>query len=868
MIQDKYLIEPDFADAAKILRGYKNKYEGKRCFIIGNGPSLRAEDLDKIHENGDFSIASNRVYLIFNKTKWRPDIFTACDQNGIKGSIREMSDIDCLLKIFPCEASGKKCLPEGGLPILHDIDNLIWMFRRSLPKFSEDITDRVYAGKTITYVNIQIAAYLGFKEIILLGCDHSYKWVVNVPNVLEGMTDEQIKDYFSVSREITLRTEKREQDGYQDHFDEHYMDNLVSDGASGYHIDIAELAYKSAKQYAEAHGIKILNATRGGRLEVFERVDFDSLFNININQDEEQNMTEQKDNWIEPDYASAAEVLKKYKEANQERFKGKRCFIIGNGPSLKPEDLDKIKEQGDFSIASNRIYLIFDKTEWRPNIYTTIDEHGIDVSRDDISALQAELKIIPVIPPQKTPEIDGAVYLPQSTPQEDYNWILNDVPPPFAEDITSKIYNGKSITYINMQLAAYLGFKEIVLIGMDHCYPKMAFMPKIDPANYKIGDTVTLKPEIRTFEMENGGSKSGHFCDNYLEGLYGWKDGDDYPDSAYQIESVTLAYQAAKKYADAHGIKIFNATRGGKLEVFQRVNFDDVFKPKEPEFKMVTPNFMKSAKILRAYKDKFVGRRCFIIGNGPSLKAADLDKIHENGDFSIASNRIYLIFKETEWRPDIYTTKDITGIRASISEMSGDFAKLLKIIPMMPMDKAYPVEGAIPVRIGRTNNMYLMTRGLPEFSDDITKCVHTTVTITYTNIQIAIYMGFKEIYLLGVDHQYAIMWHFPADVMNYDLKKNKNNYQPGQILSFQPELQYVNGVKNHFCDNYMEGIKDENGIEIGDERGAFAIDEATLSYQAAKQYAQTHGIKIKNATRGGKLNVFQRVDFDSLFPKK
>ena len=57
-------------------------------------------------------------------------------------------------------------------------------------------------------------------------------------------------------------------------------------------------------------------------------------------------------------------------------------------------------------------------------------------------------------------------------------------------------------------------------------------------------------------------------------------------------------------------------------------------------------------------------------------------------------------------------------------------------------------------------------------------------------------------------------------------------------------------------------------IEIGDERGAFAIDEATLSYQAAKQYAQTHGIKIKNATRGGKLNVFQRVDFDSLFPKK
>ena len=42
--------------------------------------------------------------------------------------------------------------------------------------------------------------------------------------------------------------------------------------------DIALNALEIAKEYADAHGIKIYNATRGGKLEVFERVDFDSLF--------------------------------------------------------------------------------------------------------------------------------------------------------------------------------------------------------------------------------------------------------------------------------------------------------------------------------------------------------------------------------------------------------------------------------------------------------------------------------------------------------------------------------------------------------------------------------------------------------------
>lgn len=45
----------------------------------------------------------------------------------------------------------------------------------------------------------------------------------------------------------------------------HYEDRMI-------------LAYESAKKYVDSHNISIYNATRGGMLEVFERVDFDSLF--------------------------------------------------------------------------------------------------------------------------------------------------------------------------------------------------------------------------------------------------------------------------------------------------------------------------------------------------------------------------------------------------------------------------------------------------------------------------------------------------------------------------------------------------------------------------------------------------------------
>lgn len=105
-------------------------------------------------------------------------------------------------------------------------------------------------------------------------------------------------------------------------------------------------------------------------------------------------------------------------------------------------------------------------------------------------------------------------------------------------------------------------------------------------------------------------------------------------------------------------------------------------------------------------------------------------------------------------------------------------------------------------------------------------------TVAYTAMQMAVYMGFKEIYLIGVDH-------------NFRVSQDSNG-----------NIKVDNSVKDYFCDNYNSD-KDELYIPN--------LNNSTKAYMAAKKYCDEHDVTIYNATRGGKLEVFERVDFDKLF---
>ena len=234
------------------IQKYKNFYDGQRCFIIGNGPSLTIKDLEKLKEFGEISIASNSIYNLFPNTEWRPTIYTVHDFQEIKKTREKISAVKTELKIVAMSASGR----------IYDVDEAI-LLRLIEPKrggyFSDDISKCVYDGGTVTYVSLQCAVYMGFKEIILLGVDHSF-------------AREQTKD----GKMIINNKIKNHFQNYQT--DDFWGNGQKDEEAVVFPLDFATDAFITARHYADEHGVRILNATRGGKLEVFERVDFDTLF--------------------------------------------------------------------------------------------------------------------------------------------------------------------------------------------------------------------------------------------------------------------------------------------------------------------------------------------------------------------------------------------------------------------------------------------------------------------------------------------------------------------------------------------------------------------------------------------------------------
>ena len=68
--------------------------------------------------------------------------------------------------------------------------------------------------------------------------------------------------------------------------------------------------------------------------------------------------------------------------------------------------------------------------------------------------------------------------------------------------------------------------------------------------------------------------------------------------------------------------------------------------------------------------------------------------------------------------------------------------------------------------------------------------------------------------------------------------------------------------RNHFSSDYFSD--EEKAIYEG---VAADFDSMNLAYQKAETYSRKHGFRIYNATRGGRLEAFERVDFDGLFQK-
>lgn len=238
---DQYVAEIYHPELAR----FKDIHKGKRCFIIGNGPSMRIEDLNTLREHNEICFGFNKIYRIFNQTKWRPNYFCMTDLRVMLESRNELIKND-----YGIDA--ENCFWMDGLYGFLPYGNYIHMitepFAPNLPRRSPDITKGVYNGCTVVYeFGINIAIYMGFTEIYLVGVDCSWT------GKLTDECNHFIKDNF-------YESEKSKWEG---------INPPTTD---------VMLAYEEAEMYSRKSGFRIYNATRGGKLEVFERVNFDELF--------------------------------------------------------------------------------------------------------------------------------------------------------------------------------------------------------------------------------------------------------------------------------------------------------------------------------------------------------------------------------------------------------------------------------------------------------------------------------------------------------------------------------------------------------------------------------------------------------------
>lgn len=251
---DRYIIEEQLNRRKLIktderLKKLKDKYKERRCFIVATGPSLKMEDLDMLYKHKELCISMNNIFKSESITKWRPDLYVYTDQMVV--------DVEDEIEAYNVEY---KLISDTNMDYWDGkkhADNIYCVHMNYNEReicFSDDITKGVFCSCNVTYVCLQVAVYLGCKEIFLLGVD--FYNLLNKANRKSHFIDGYNDDDKKIDSQLVLENI--------------YTDEIVEKNQIR--------GYKKTKEFCDSKGIKVYNATRGGRLEVFPRVDFDSLF--------------------------------------------------------------------------------------------------------------------------------------------------------------------------------------------------------------------------------------------------------------------------------------------------------------------------------------------------------------------------------------------------------------------------------------------------------------------------------------------------------------------------------------------------------------------------------------------------------------
>ncbi len=227
-------------ESIRKLGKYQNLHRGQRCFIIGNGPSLKQTNLALL--KNEYTFGMNRIYLMFPELGFTTTYLLSVNSLVIEQCAQELQALP--MPKFLSWRSHHLIQPTQDMHFLHTT--------YTGPGFAKDVRGRLWEGATVTFVALQLAFYMGFEQVILIGVDHSFS-AQGKPN-----------------------TTVVSQGADTDHFNPGYF-------GKGFRwqlpdLDTSERGYTLARQAYQDAGRQVLDATVGGKLSVFPKVDYLSLF--------------------------------------------------------------------------------------------------------------------------------------------------------------------------------------------------------------------------------------------------------------------------------------------------------------------------------------------------------------------------------------------------------------------------------------------------------------------------------------------------------------------------------------------------------------------------------------------------------------
>lgn len=225
------------------VKTWQNKYKGQKAVILCNGPSLNDTDFDQLKDC--FTIGLNKINLLFHRTDFRPDVVVAVNPLVLEQNQDFFNETE-----IPC------FLGQTATPFIKNRSNIHFLHTKSAveDRFCRDISWSVNVGATVTFLALELAFYLGFEQVTLIGCDH----------------------YFSSKGTANKVVTAGEKD--LDHFDPNYF----SGGMKWQLPDLArsEYNYQHAREVFEEFGRKLYNSTTKTGLDVLERMSLDEFLKL------------------------------------------------------------------------------------------------------------------------------------------------------------------------------------------------------------------------------------------------------------------------------------------------------------------------------------------------------------------------------------------------------------------------------------------------------------------------------------------------------------------------------------------------------------------------------------------------------------